>query len=269
MFSILSLPIALLIVTLLFFLVRRNFSMASAVIASVVVAFASVTGMSWYNWQGVDVLVMHIAILLVAIYILSIITHKGKQQTEQKKWHWGPVAIVSFFVVVILVDIVFVTVSTKGLDNEWVRRVLPEPSTPGTVVSQFPGTVSHDFREKEDQFNVYQQQRLEQKQRGWQIRIGWKNEAQANTNNTLLLEVKDKSGLLVKGAQIKGKLQRPGNISIDQTFKMNEIEPGLYMSEIFISEPGRWDAIIGISLNQDIHEVRMHTFIGSQDDKKR
>ena len=52
-------------------------------------------------------------------------------------------------------------------------RLLPEPQGSVVVDSRFPGTVWHDYQEKEALYNAYLRQVEAQRARGSRVRQGW------------------------------------------------------------------------------------------------
>ena len=119
------------------------------------------------NWPGGDVFAIEIGIFLVVAYVLGIIGRRAG-----KSWHWGPALIFGFFVFVIAVNVIFVTLAETGITGIF-SKLLPEPQTSTVANSRFPGTVSHDFQEKEALYNAYLRDVVEQQERGWQVRKGW------------------------------------------------------------------------------------------------
>ena len=212
-------------------------------------------------WPGADVFAIHLALYLVTVYVLGIIfSQRAKQPATDKGWfHWGPAAIVGFFLLIISVDAILIVVAQKGLHMEMAFRLLPEPRSGGQVSSFFPGTVSHDFREKEAMFNRYIEQRQAQQLRDWQVRKGWLNTPQVNQPLVFQVSVSDKQGQAVVGASIEGTFMRPSNSRLDQSFRMRETEAGLYRVELTLPEPGHWGLLLKIVKHDAMHEIRAQT----------
>jgi nitrogen fixation protein FixH len=97
----------------------------------------------------------------------------GGRERGGKGWHWGPMAITGFFVVLVIVNAIFITVAQKGLGPELGASVFPDSRSQRIVSSAFPGVVSHDFHKKESLYNAYLEQVERQRRRGWQVRKGW------------------------------------------------------------------------------------------------
>ena len=215
-------------------------------------------------WPGADVFAIHLAIYLLTVYALSIIT---RSLMGKARLHWGPMLIVGFFAVVVMVDTLFITLAQSGLSPEWAARLLPAPRTSHEIQSRFPGTVSHDFREKEDYFNEYQQQRELQKQRGWKVKIGWQEQAVVAKRNTLILDVRDEAGGAISQATVSGRMLYPGNMKLDQVFSMSPQADGRYIEDLLMPHAGNWDFIIVIEKDKARHELRVSTVVHDTDIK--
>ena len=220
------------------------------------------------QWPGADVFAIHIAVYLVTVYVLGII---GSQRDIQQKhggkaFHWGPAAIVAFFLLIIAVDSVFIMLAQRGLDNKLAQWLLPKPQTGGKVSSHFPGTVSRDYRQKEDEYNAYLQRMEAQRQRNWQIKKGWEATPVAGQAAIFKLSVADKSGQPIDSAQVEGKFMRPGNIKLDVPVVLTEAEPGTYRASVSLSEPGRWRLLLLIRKGDIVHELTGTTSIADAND---
>jgi nitrogen fixation protein FixH len=211
---------------------------------------------------------MHIAVYLVTVYVLGII---GSQRDAQqirggKAFHWGPATIVMFFLFIIAIDSVFIMLAQRGVDNKLAQWLLPKPGTDGKVSSHFPGTVSRDFREKEDEYNVYLQRMEEQRKRNWQIKKGWETTPVAGQAAIFKLSVADKTGQPIEGARVEGKFMRPGNIKLDVPVVLSEGEPGTYRTSVNLSQPGRWKLLLLIHKDDIVHELTATTSVAKAGD---
>jgi nitrogen fixation protein FixH len=121
--------------------------------------------------------------------------------------------------------------------------------------------VSHDFREKSDQFNIYQQQRKQQEQLGWSVKLGWKEEAVTGKENILYVQVKDAQGELIKDAQVTAKFMYPADMKLDQIHQLGSDTNGLYQAEITLNNPGDWNMDLNIQHGQHQYEMRTRTTV--------
>ena len=251
----------------IFILLYRVTNMSGKMVA-VVMAFA-VTAfyvpISIFVWPGADVFAIHIALYLVSVYVLGIVTSQRDVRRQSGKegfgFHWAPAAIVTFFVILLIMDSFFIMFATKGMSTDVANWLLPPPQSGGKVSSHFPGTVSHDYHQKQNQYNDYLKRFESQKVLNWTIRKGWLGEAIVNQPAIFRVEIKTNENKAVKNARINGTFLRPADSKRDMTFTMVEVEPGVYQQSINLTEPGNWDLILKIDKDKDHHEVRAKTVI--------
>ena len=250
------------------FIVLYSVSNMSGKMVAIVMAFTVTTiyvPISIFNWPGADVFAIHIALYLVSVYVLAIITSQRDARRKAGKegfgFHWAPAAIVLFFVILIIMDSFFIMFATKGMDSSVARLLLPAPRSGGKVSLHFPGTVSHDYHQKQNQYNDYLERFETQKIRNWTIRKGWLGEAVVNKPAIFRVEIKTNTDQVVKNAKVSGIFLRPADSKLDKSFTMQEIEPGIYQQSITLTQPGNWDLILKIHKNNDKHEVRAKTVI--------
>lgn len=251
----------------IFILLYRVSNMSGKMVA-IVMAFAVVATyvpISIFIWPGADVFAIHIALYLVSVYVLGIVTSQRDLRRQSGKegfgFHWAPAAIVTFFVVLIIMDSFFIMFATKGMNTSIAKWLLPAPASGGKVSSHFPGTVSHDYHQKQSQYNDYLKRFETQKLLNWTIRKGWLGEAIVNNPAIFRVEIKTNTNKIVKNAKITGTFLRPADSKRDIKFTMQEIEPGVYQQSITLTERGNWDLILKIHKDNNHHEVRAKTVV--------
>mgnify|MGYP000530513843 CR=1 FL=1 len=158
-------------------------------------------------------------------------------------------------------DSFFIMFATKGMNSSVANWLLPTPVSGGKVSSRFPGTVSHDYHQKQNQYNDYLQRFETQKLRNWSIRKGWLGEAVVNKPAIFRVEIKTNTNKIVKNAKVSGTFLRAADSKLDTTFTMQEVEPGVYQQSVTLTQPGNWDLILKIHKDNDHHEVRAKTVI--------
>lgn len=262
---LISLPLGILLIIILFLLMRRMLGWGVMSIAGLLLllVFAVYGAYAMLQWPGLDVFALHLALYLLTIYITALISQQrsvAAQNTESAvKWHWGPIVIIGFFIGVVLINTLFVMLAQQGTDTTLARWMLPAPTHAKEVHSGFPGTVFHDFREKEDQFNQYQHLRHEQTQRGWRVRQGWQEQAVAETPATLLLEVLDKAGNAIRIDTITGKFLYPANSRYDVNVDLHQQHTDYYQAQVTLPKPGRWELVLTLRRGDERHEVIAYT----------
>jgi len=251
----------------IFILLYRVTNMSGKMVA-VVMAFAvtaTYVPISIFIWPGADVFAIHIAMYLVTVYLLGIVTSQRDIRRQSGKegfgFHWAPASIVTFFVILLIMDSFFVMFATNGMNSNVANWLLPKPLSGGQVSSKFPGTVSHDYHQKQNQYNEYLKRFETQKLLNWTIRKGWLEEAIINKPAVFRLEVKTHDQQAVTGAKVTGVFLRPADSKYDTTFTMQEIEPGMYQQSITLAQVGNWDLVLKITKDKDTYEVRAKTVI--------
>jgi nitrogen fixation protein FixH len=198
---------------------------------------------------------------------LGIITSKNDNQKAQanqhKKLHAGPIIIIGFFVILAMVDATIVTLANKGASEEFVRKFLPEPRRQSAqdVTSAFPGTVANDYQKKYDLYNNYIGQLKNQHERGWHVKDGWIDKPVEGKPALFRINVLDKQGNPITGAQVTISFLRPSNKSMDVNTQLPEQNAGFYGQTVTLPAPGLWDLLITIKKGDDIHEVKGDTQI--------
>lgn len=207
------------------------------------------------HWPGADVFAIHLAIYLTLAYGIGLVGGR-----VGKGWHWAPAVIVGFFVFVIVINVVFVTVAERGISGVF-AHILPKPRDSEVANSRFPGVVSHDYQEKEALYNAYLRDVAAQQARGWQVKTGWLGEARVGQKLPLVVQVLDRQGQPLTGAKIVGRFLRPADVRDDFGFQMTEISPGDYQVAMAMPKPGLWRMVVDIQRGDDRHEIRATTSV--------
>ncbi|MBI3562024.1 MAG: FixH family protein [Gammaproteobacteria bacterium] len=262
---LLSLPIGVVLITLVFITLRRGWKLPTVTIAvGLVVGVMGLLGIiGALAWPGLDVFAMLLAVYLLTIYINALLWQTSATASETTpRRHWAPLLLISFFGFVIAINLLFLVLADVGTDSIIGRWLLPSKH-PGEVVSSiFPGTVAHDYREKEDQFNQYQQLRDQQRVVGWKLHYGWKVSPLENTLARFELNLRDKNAQPVRADKIQGVFYFPGDARLDTSFTMQAVADGNYQAELRLPHAGRWDLVLLIQRGTDQHEVRASTDVG-------
>jgi len=262
---LISLPVGIILIIAVFLALKKIFSvstlMTGGILALLVIAIVSVY--SILRWPGADVFAIHLSLYLMAIYAMSIVFKAREDNLSEgvKRFHWAPATIVGFFVVVIITNTFFILLAQSDGSVSWIKWIVPEPVSGGDTKSVFPGTVSHDFRERENQFNEYQQQRATQTARGWHVKSGWKEKPLHSKPSKFLIEVLDANGQPVTNASIEGKFLYAADFRQDRVFAMQSVGGGMYAADVILNKPGNWKLVLVITREKDTHELRASTTI--------
>jgi len=258
-----TLPVGILLIILFYFGLQRFVTRTPlrTGFTTTILAMLIYVGFAIRFWPGGDVFAVHIALYLITVYILTVTGHQRYTSGHSGRLHWAPATIVGFFVVIVSVDSVFIVFAQRGIGPDWARHLLPAPQSGNRVESRFPGVVSHDFHEKEAQFNAYQAERAQQKALGWETHIGWQDTAVINQPNRLMVSLRDKGQQAIENAEISGRFLFPGDASQDHVFIMHTLGKGMYVADLNFSRAGTWDLVLSISRNSDKLELRTTTTI--------
>lgn len=220
------------------------------------------------DWPGVDIFAIQIAIYGITVYLLTILHNQSIENKKKidadpvkKKWHWAPLAIVGFFLVVVSVDSVFITIAQQGSDSLLRGLFIPKPKSGGDVTSYFPGIIEHNFHEKEDQYNQYQQRLDEQRKRGWELKYGWQSPPHAKKQAVFLLSLKDRQQQPIIDANISGSFQRGNTSKQDQEIVLKEVKPGIYSVDVVLQYPGRWELLLKVTSPKGDYDLKATTEI--------
>ena len=262
-----TLPGGVIAIAVIFILLYSVTSMSGKMVA-VVMAFAVVATyvpISIFIWPGADVFSIHIALYMVTVYILGIVMNNrdARRKAGQKGFgfHWAPAAIITFFIILIIMDSFFIMFATKGMESHVAEILLPKPQSGGKVSSHFPGTVSKNYHQKYSEYNEYLERFEAQKLRNWSVRKGWLGEVTTNTPAIFRVEIKDDKNTAVKDAKVSGQFLRAADSKLDQSFEMREIEPGAYQQSVTLPKPGSWKLVLKIVKDKDVHEIHATTTV--------
>ena len=214
-------------------------------------------------WPGADVFAIHLAVYLMTAYILGIIASQTENHAD-RGWHWGPFTIAGFFLVVVSVDSVFITLATKGVDSGFSESVLPKSEKGGVISSKFPGTVSHDYYQKGEQYNAYREQVEKQQALGWKVSKGWMSKPIINMPAEFKVRILDRDTKPVTDAKVVVQFLRPSDSKKDHILNLSETAPGDYLNQISLPVPGSWDVVIKIQQAEHRYELRASTTVDAE-----
>ena len=239
----------------MFFVVRRlGLSNFWAGILSGIFPFVAYLYYSTKFWAGGDVLAIHFAVYLANAGLLIVF---GGMQIKKEKMHWAPRLIVMFFIGLVVLNAVFLSLSTRGLPDSFAKSWLPNPGN-ATLHTGFPGVIPHD---KNKSYEPHLQQVDEQKNLAWKVKIVGFKELKPKHASQLNIELLDKDGKSVTGAKISLSLWRMANSRDDQTLDFVESAPGQYQVNCDLPAEGRWLTHLQISRGNDQYTSKQSIFV--------
>lgn len=271
---LLTLGVGVLVSFILFFILYRGLRWSSrlSALTTVLLVEAVYIPLAALNWAGLDVFAIHFAFFTMTAAGLGIIFNQrdvqqpfdtAEEGLAKRRFHWAPMVIVVFFLLLAVVDATIITLANKGASADFVRRFLPEPQRQSAqnVTSAFPGTVANDFQKQYDQYNHYLARIREQGERGWQVHDGWVEKPLVGQPRLFRISLTDKNGQAVTGARVQVVFLRPADKSRDMQVELPETSPGRYGEPVTLNAPGLWNLMMTISRGEDVHEVQGDTWV--------
>lgn len=262
----LSLPVGLALELMLFFLLHRLSPLngVQTALVALLLTLAIFFPYSLLHWSSVDVFVLHVAVFILTAYMAGVLSRSS--QKAPRRFHWAPALIVLFFVVIIVVDSVFVTMSIRGLPDSLQQTILPAPRGEQRISTIFPGVVPDNNFQKESRFNAYISERAEQKAMGWKVRKGWlEGTPLVGQDAVFQVQLLDQQNRPLSGLTLKGRFLRPADSRLDHDFSMNEISPGTYRVAIALPVAGIWDLQLDVlDREKRVYEIKASTTVADK-----
>ena len=222
------------VAAVLFFVVRKvGLSNFWAGILSGVLPFIAYIAYSTQHWPGGDVLTIHFAVYLANAGLLIVF---GGMQKKKESMHWAPKLIIAFFVGLVLLMAILLSISSRGLPDSLVRLVLPNPSN-GQVHTGFPGVIPHD---RNKLYESHVQDIEQQKNLGWHLDVQGLDALKNNLASNVVVKLSDKQNQPIIAATVTIELWRLANSADDQTIQFSETKPGEYHATLRLSDEGSW-----------------------------
>jgi len=222
------------VAAVLFFVVRKvGLSNFWAGILSGVLPFIAYIAYSTQHWPGGDVLTIHFAVYLANAGLLIVF---GGMQKKKESMHWAPKLIIAFFVGLVLLMAILLSISSRGLPDGLVRLVLPNPSN-GLVHTGFPGVIPHD---RNKLYESHVQEIEQQKSLGWHVDVQGLDALKNNLASNVVVKLSDKQNQPIIAATVTIELWRLANSADDQTIQFSETKPGEYHATLRLSDEGSW-----------------------------
>ena len=222
------------VAAVLFFVVRKaGLSNFWAGILSGLLPFIAYLAYSTSNWPGGDVLTIHFAVYLANAGLLIVF---GGMQKKKESMHWAPKLIIAFFVGLVLLMAILLSISSRGLPDGLVHLVLPTPSN-GQVHTGFPGVIPHD---RNKLYESHLQDIEQQKHLGWHVDVQGLDALKNNLASNVVVKLSDKQNQPIIAATVTIELWRLANSADDQTIQFSETKPGEYHSTLRLSDEGAW-----------------------------
>jgi len=268
---VITIPFGILILSVLYLLFYKltplNAKQAGFIIS--LLALAIYAPVALIYWPGADVLALNVTVFFMTAYMLGVFfNHREQAKLNESgdvlvKWfHWAPAIIVSFFVVVLIVDSIFVTLSKEGLPIGLQEMIVPERMDSSKVSTSFPGVMFNNYHKKESRYNEYLRQKEMLEKRGWNLRKGWlRRTPKAGEESIFQIIVEDANGKNINGLTLKGRFMRAADSRDDVEFSMYESSKGVYQAKLLLSSPGIWNLNVELLHGDERFEIHASTQI--------
>lgn len=246
----------LFVAAILFFVVRKaGLSNFWAGILSGILPFIAYIAYSTQYWPGGDVLTIHFAVYLANSGLLIVF---GGMQKKKQSMHWAPKLIIGFFVGLVLLNAIFLSVATRGLPDLLTRSILPNPEN-RQVHTGFPGVIPHD---RNKLYESHVQDIAQQKNLGWNVEVLGLDVLKNNLASNVVIRVSDKNQQPIVAATVTMELWRMANSADDQTIQFSETKPGEYHASLHLSDDGLWLSDIEIVKGEAHYALKQPISVG-------
>jgi len=202
------------------------------------------------HWAGGDVLAIHFAVYLANAGVLSVF---GSLKQKKQSMHWAPRLIIAFFIFLVVLNAILLSIASRGVPDMLAQLVLPNPEQQ-KVHTAFPGTVPHD---KNKSYQGHLARIEQQRELGWQVSLEGVQALQSRQAGTLAIVLLDRDGEPVESAEVTLGLWRVANSRDDRSLTLLETGAGRYQGELTLPQAGRWLAEIVIR-KEDIEFRSQH-----------
>jgi nitrogen fixation protein FixH len=248
----------LIVAAVLFFTTRKlglpNFW---AGVLSGLLPFIAYIVYSTQHWVGGDVLAIHFAIYLANAGLLMVF---GGMQQKKERMHWAPKIIVGFFIGLVILNAVLLTIASRGLPDSFAGIFLPNPDNQ-KVYTAFPGVIPHD---RNKSYEPHLQQVERQREMGWQLNIQGVEHLKQDKPTMIQVAALDADGKPLSGADVDLALWRMANSRDDQHIQLRETQPGLYAAEVTVPDAGRWVIEVVITRGNGIFTKKQSLFVDDE-----
>lgn len=240
----------LLAVALIFFIARvLSLPVFWSGILSAALPFVAYLAYSAGAWPGGDVLAIHLVVFTATAAVLGIFNNLRQAKS---KMHWAPKLIIGFFILLVIINALLMSIATHGLPDSVAAWLFPS-SSGGKVHTGFPGVVPHD---RNKLYESHQQRMEAQRELGWQIELRGLDQLQADNHASLVASLQDAQGRPLAAEQVTLEFWRVANRRDDIALALQPSAAGEYRVQIALPAPGRWVAVLSVAAGGNIHQTQ-------------
>ncbi len=191
------------------------------------------------NWPSGDILAIHFVVYLASAAVL-VVFWKGKANKEAM--HWAPKLMIAFFVFLVVLMAMFVSLASQGVPGPFAKLFLPN-SEGKHIHTAFPGVIPH---ERNKLYESYVKEVEQQKALGWSVEVSGMDAIKVNTPSELTIRLLDKNHHAIHGAIISIQFWRMAKSADDAKVNFTETSEGLYKAQVRLQDKGLWATTLEI-----------------------
>lgn len=224
-----------LLVTVFIFFMTKKIGLANfwSGVLGAVVPFVGYLYYASSNWPSGDVLAIHFVVYLASAAVL-VVFWKGRANKE--RMHWAPKLMIAFFVFLVVLMAMFVSLSSQGLPSAFTSLFLPN-SEGKHINTSFPGAVPH---ERNKLYESYVKEVEQQKALGWAVEVTGMDAIKVDVPSELTIRLLDKGHHAIHGAAITMEFWRMAKSADDAKVNFTETSEGVYKAQVRLQDKGLW-----------------------------
>jgi len=150
--------------------------------------------------------------------------------------HWAPKLMIAFFVFLVVLMAMFVSLSSQGLPSAFTNLFLPN-SEGKHINTSFPGAVPHD---RNKLYESYVKEVEQQKALGWSVDVAGMDTIKVGVPSELTIRLLDKDHHAIRGAVISMEFWRMAKSADDTKINFTETSEGVYKAQVRLQDKGLW-----------------------------
>lgn len=107
------------------------------------------------------------------------------------------------------------------------------------ALHSFTGLVTEGAYDKGLAFNTEIRAKRDQDALGWQGEL--RTDLRVGMSGQVRFTLKTRHGVPLRGARVQAVLFRPVQAGLDQSFVLDESQPGVYQGQLMVRQPGQWE----------------------------
>lgn len=200
-------------------------------------------------WPGLDVVAIHIAVFIIAAFVLVILS---RYRAKQARMHWVPKALIVFFLLLVVMNAGFLYVSTKGLPPFLAHLLLPGSGNE-ELHTGFSGTTRHgEEAAKAIGADLSREHRNESL--GWEVRVEGLRMPSVG-HNAVTVFADDSEGRPLSGLEGEWRVAKPG--AEPAIVPLRAIADGQYEAGLDFPIGGLWLVELHLGGYQQKWEIRV------------